>query len=117
MPTPLASGRFAGASATTAGRLAVVAMIRRRRVRNHRSKATTVRERSGRRTGKSLRFRTLRLLDGKNFARAEIAIQDRVFLVGPNGSGKSNFLDAFRFLRDLAPSGGGSKRPCPAAVG
>ncbi|MFQ5504586.1 MAG: AAA family ATPase [Planctomycetota bacterium] len=56
---------------------------------------------------KNLRFRGLRLLNWKNFARAEIAIQDRVFLVGPNASGKSNFLDAFRFLRDLASSGGG----------
>jgi predicted ATPase len=33
---------------------------------------------------------------------------DRVFIVGPNASGKSNFLDAFRFLHDLAkPRGGG----------
>jgi predicted ATPase len=55
----------------------------------------------------NLRFRALRLLNWKNFARAEIAVQDRVFLVGPNASGKSNFLDAFRFLRDLALSGGG----------
>lgn len=30
-----------------------------------------------------------------------------MFLVGPNASGKSNLLDAFRFLRDLASSGGG----------
>jgi predicted ATPase len=54
-----------------------------------------------------LRFRGLRLLNWKNFARAEVAIPDRVFLVGPNASGKSNFLDAFRFLRDVASSGGG----------
>ena len=60
-------------------------------------------------TGKSrgFRFRKLRLLNWKNFARAEVSIQDRVFLVGPNASGKSNFLDVFRFLRDLARSGGG----------
>jgi predicted ATPase len=56
---------------------------------------------------RDLRFRGLRLLNWKNFARAEVAIPDRVFLVGPNASGKSNFLDAFRFLRDLASSGGG----------
>ncbi|MFH0778812.1 MAG: ATP-binding protein, partial [Candidatus Eisenbacteria bacterium] len=43
----------------------------------------------------------------KNFANADVAIQNRVFLVGPNASGKSNFLDVFRFLRDLASSGGG----------
>jgi predicted ATPase len=56
---------------------------------------------------KNMRFRGLRLLNWKNFARAEVAIPDRVFLVGPNASGKSNFLDALRFLRDLASSGGG----------
>ena len=30
-----------------------------------------------------------------------------MFLVGPNASGKSNFLDALRFLRDIAKSEGG----------
>jgi len=55
----------------------------------------------------ALRFRGLSLSNWKNFARVEIAIRDRVFLVGPNASGKSNLLDAFRFLRDLASSGGG----------
>jgi predicted ATPase len=57
--------------------------------------------------GKDLRFRGLHLLNWKNFARIDVAIPDRVFLVGPNASGKSNLLDAFRFLRDLASSGGG----------
>ncbi|HEX9592694.1 MAG TPA: AAA family ATPase [bacterium] len=57
--------------------------------------------------GKDLRFRGLHLLNWKNFAHIDVAIPDRVFLVGPNASGKSNLLDAFRFLRDLASSGGG----------
>ncbi|MGH9158404.1 MAG: AAA family ATPase [Vicinamibacteraceae bacterium] len=52
-------------------------------------------------------FRSLRLQNWKNFSSVDVAIQDRVFLVGPNASGKSNLLDAFRFLRDLASSGGG----------
>lgn len=56
---------------------------------------------------KELKFRGLRLLNWKNFARVEVPTQDRVFLVGPNASGKSNLLDVFRFLRDLASSGGG----------
>ena len=54
-----------------------------------------------------LEFRRIRLDNWMNFAHAEVAIQDRIFLVGPNASGKSNFLDAFRFLKDLASSGGG----------
>jgi len=33
-----------------------------------------------------------------------------MFLVGPNASGKSNFLDAFRFLRDLVNVGGGLEK-------
>lgn len=55
----------------------------------------------------NLKFRKLRLQNWKNFAAVEVAVQDRLFLVGPNASGKSNFLDVFRFLRDLASSGGG----------
>lgn len=34
-------------------------------------------------------------------------LERRVFLVGPNASGKSNFLDAVRFLRDIADPQGG----------
>lgn len=52
-------------------------------------------------------MRQLVLKNWKNFARAEVAVRDRVFLVGPNASGKSNLLDALRFLRDLVASGGG----------
>lgn len=54
-----------------------------------------------------LRFRRLRLKNWKNFRNVDIALRDRMFLVGPNASGKSNLLDAFRFLRDVASSGGG----------
>jgi len=56
---------------------------------------------------KGLRFRALQLSNWKNFAAVDVKIPDRIFLVGPNASGKSNFLDALRFLRDLASSGGG----------
>ena len=55
----------------------------------------------------SLRFSTLWLQNWKNFARIEVELQNRVFLVGPNAAGKSNLLDVFRFLRDLASPGGG----------
>lgn len=54
-----------------------------------------------------LKIRKLRLRNWKNFVDVEVSIEDRIFLVGPNASGKSNFLDVFRFLRDLASSGGG----------
>jgi len=54
-----------------------------------------------------MKIRKLTLRNWKNFAQAEAEIHDRLFLVGPNASGKSNFLDAFRFLRDLASTGGG----------
>jgi len=56
---------------------------------------------------KDLMFCRVALKNWKNFATADVAIQDRAFLVGPNASGKSNFLDVFRFLRDLASPGGG----------
>lgn len=54
-----------------------------------------------------LKIRRLRLRNWKNFVDVEVSIEDRIFLVGPNASGKSNFLDVFRFLRDMASSGGG----------
>lgn len=56
---------------------------------------------------KDLRFRSLHLQNWKNFAKVDVDLQDRLFLVGPNAAGKSNFLDAFRFLRELASPGGG----------
>jgi predicted ATPase len=36
-----------------------------------------------------------------------VDVGQRLFILGPNASGKSNFLDALRFLRDLAVDGGG----------
>lgn len=54
-----------------------------------------------------MRFFSLKLRNWKNFAECDVTLSDRVFLVGPNASGKSNFLDAIRFLRDLATPGGG----------
>lgn len=43
----------------------------------------------------------------RNFRRIEADLRERQFVVGPNASGKSNFLDIFRFLRDIAKSEGG----------
>jgi len=49
----------------------------------------------------------LQIENWKNFRRGEAKLGTRLFLIGPNASGKSNFLDIFRFLRDLSVSGGG----------
>jgi len=56
---------------------------------------------------KSLRFTRVRVENWRNFTRVGAELQKRVFLVGPNASGKSNFLDLFRFLKDVASVGGG----------
>jgi len=56
---------------------------------------------------RAYRFTRIKLENWRNFARVEVDLQRRVFLVGPNASGKSNFLDVFRFLSDLVAVGGG----------
>lgn len=50
------------------------------------------------------------LKNWRNFRYVDVELADRVFLVGPNASGKSNFLDAFRFLKDIAKPGGGLQK-------
>jgi predicted ATPase len=50
------------------------------------------------------------LKNWKNFKEADVPITERVFVVGPNASGKSNFLDVFRFLRDISKPGGGLQK-------
>ncbi len=59
------------------------------------------------RKAKVLRFTWVHLRNWKNFTGVELYLTQRVFVVGPNASGKSNFLDVFRFLRDIASEGGG----------
>lgn len=51
-----------------------------------------------------MRITRIRLVNWKNFRDVEVELGGRVFLIGPNASGKSNFLDAIRFLRDVAES-------------
>ncbi len=50
----------------------------------------------------------LSLKNWRNFESVDgVELAERVFVVGPNAAGKSNFLDVFKFLRDLAlPRGG-----------
>ena len=52
----------------------------------------------------------LHLENWKNFTKVDVPLRRRVFIVGPNASGKSNFLDAMRFLRDIAEPQGGLQR-------
>ena len=62
---------------------------------------------SARTDSQSLRITHLRLRNWRNFKNVDIDLSQRCFVFGPNASGKSNFLDAFRFLRDLAVDPGG----------
>lgn len=50
------------------------------------------------------------LKNWRNFRSVDVALGDRIFVTGPNASGKSNFLDVFRFLRDIAKQGGGLQK-------
>ena len=50
----------------------------------------------------------LTLRNWRNFTKAEVNLGQTTYLIGPNASGKSNFLDVFRFMRDIVnPNGGG----------
>ncbi len=49
----------------------------------------------------------IELFNWKSFHRCEVGVQERCFVVGANAAGKSNFIDALRFLRDVAKQGGG----------
>jgi predicted ATPase len=57
-----------------------------------------------------LRITRIKLENWRNFLSADVPIQRRAFIVGPNASGKSNFLDAFKFLREIADPQGGFQR-------
>jgi predicted ATPase len=50
-------------------------------------------------------FTKIGLKNWKNFSEVDVSCGKRVFIIGPNASGKSNFLDALRFLRDVAQDG------------
>jgi predicted ATPase len=54
-----------------------------------------------------MRLKSIALENWKNFRSVQVEINDRLFIVGANASGKSNFLDAFRFMRDIVKHGGG----------
>jgi predicted ATPase len=60
----------------------------------------------------------IKLKNWRNFTAVDVPLRDIVYLIGPNASGKSNFLDAFRFLRDVVnPQGGGLQQAVLARGG
>ncbi|MDM0112379.1 AAA family ATPase [Variovorax sp. J22R133] len=53
----------------------------------------------------------LKLKNWRNFREVDAPLRERTYLLGANASGKSNFLDVFRFLRDVSkPQGGGLQK-------
>ena len=54
-----------------------------------------------------MRLTHLTLKNWRNFKHANVDLQDRMFVIGSNASGKSNLLDALRFLKQIASTGGG----------
>jgi predicted ATPase len=51
------------------------------------------------------------LKNWRNFKEANAVLRDVTYVIGANATGKSNFLDVFRFLRDVAkPQGGGLQK-------
>ena len=47
----------------------------------------------------------IRIANFKSFADQTVELNDFNLLVGANASGKSNFVQAFKFLRDIASHG------------
>jgi len=49
----------------------------------------------------------LKLKNWRNFREVDVPLHERTYLLGANASGKSNFLEVFRFLRDVGKAQGG----------
>ncbi|SFV07260.1 AAA family ATPase [Pseudoduganella namucuonensis] len=51
------------------------------------------------------------LKNWRNFREVNVPLRERTYILGANAAGKSNFLDVFRFLRDISkPQGGGLQK-------
>jgi predicted ATPase len=59
----------------------------------------------------------LELKNWRNFKQVDIQLEKRCYLIGANATGKSNFLDVFRFLRDVCKSTGGGLQQAIASRG
>jgi predicted ATPase len=49
----------------------------------------------------------IRLVNWKNFREVSAHLHEKTYILGANATGKSNFLDSFRFLRDICKTQGG----------
>ena len=49
----------------------------------------------------------IKLKNWRNFPTVDVPLSDTTYILGANASGKSNFLDVFRFLRDVSKREGG----------
>lgn len=52
-----------------------------------------------------MRVTRIRLKNWKSFQNVDVPLDPRTFLIGNNAAGKSNFLDALRFIGDVAAHG------------
>lgn len=49
----------------------------------------------------------IQLKNWRNFQELDVPLREISYILGPNAVGKSNFLDVFRFLRDISKQKGG----------
>ncbi|WP_375403783.1 AAA family ATPase [uncultured Sphingomonas sp.] len=54
-----------------------------------------------------MNIKHIKLKNWRNFQTVEVPLADTTYILGANASGKSNFLDVFRFLRDVSKREGG----------
>lgn len=52
-------------------------------------------------------IKRIKLHNWKNFQNCDVQLTNRNFIIGANAAGKSNFIDAIRFVRDVAKQSGG----------
>jgi predicted ATPase len=54
-----------------------------------------------------MNIKHIKLRNWRNFQTVDVPLADTTYILGVNASGKSNFLDVFRFLRDISKREGG----------
>jgi predicted ATPase len=59
----------------------------------------------------------VKLKNWRNFQHVDVTLADTTYVIGPNAAGKSNFLDVFRFLRDVCKREGGGLQKAVADRG